>query len=115
MNTIRKITRAIMPQFVERRIRNRFPASSLQLWSRAFSKRSYAQDSEDLLVLSLLGDSKPPGFYVDVGAHHPARYSNTLLFYLKGWRGINIDALPGSMDLFRTWRPLDVNLEIAIS
>lgn len=115
MNRLRRIAKAMMPQSLENRIRGRFPVGSLQFWSRAFSKRSYAQDGEDLLVHSLLGGSKTPGFYADVGAHHPARYSNTLLFYLKGWHGINIDALPGSMELFKRWRPLDINLEIGIS
>ena len=52
------------------------------------------------------------GFYVDVGAHHPRRYSNTYLFYKRGWRGINIDAAPGSMKSFSKTRPRDINLEI---
>src|SRR5690606_15965677 len=55
------------------------------------------------------------GFYVDVGAHHPTHYSNTYLFYKRGWRGINIDAMPGSMEPFRKLRPHDINLEIPIS
>jgi FkbM family methyltransferase len=52
---------------------------------------------------------------VDVGAHHPRKYSNTQYFYERGWRGINIDAMPGSMDLFRTERPRDINLEMAVA
>ncbi len=36
-------------------------------------------------------------------------------FYKKGWRGINIDAMPGSMKLFNTKRPRDINIEIPIS
>lgn len=52
---------------------------------------------------------------MDVGAHHPKRFSNTHYFYKKGWRGINIDAMPGGMRLFRKIRPKDINLEIAIS
>ena len=55
------------------------------------------------------------GIYVDVGAHHPFRFSNTCLLHQRGWRGINIDARPGSMRLFRRYRPDDVNLEIGIS
>lgn len=54
------------------------------------------------------------GFYVDVGAHHPVRFSNTYFFYKKGWRGINIDATPGSMSLFKWLRRRDVNLELGI-
>jgi FkbM family methyltransferase len=56
-----------------------------------------------------------PGFYVDVGAFSPKDLSNTYWFYRRGWRGINVDAAPGSMDAFRATRPRDVNLETAIS
>jgi FkbM family methyltransferase len=54
------------------------------------------------------------GFYVDIGAHHPVRFSNTWMFYKKGWRGINIDPTPGSMRPFRILRHRDFNLEIGI-
>ncbi|RYG33949.1 MAG: FkbM family methyltransferase [Chitinophagaceae bacterium] len=75
---------------------------------------SFSQEGEDL-VLHRHFNYKPSGFYVDVGAHHPYRFSNTFKFYLKGWRGINIDPLPGSMKLFDEKRPKDINLEIGIS
>lgn len=55
------------------------------------------------------------GFYVDVGAHHPERFSNTYLFYEMGWRGINIDAMPGSMKEFLRLRPRDINIEAAVA
>ena len=78
-----------------------------------FSRRSFSQFGEDI-VLSTFIDKKN-GFYVDVGAHHPYRFSNTYFYYRKGWGGINIDAKPGSMSLFRKKRSLDINLEIGIS
>lgn len=74
---------------------------------------SYAQEGEDLLVRRLL-NFQEHGFYVDVGAHHPRRFSNTYLFYLQGWRGVNIDASLGSMEPFRQKRPRDINLERAV-
>jgi FkbM family methyltransferase len=80
----------------------------------AFYRVSFAMDAEDLHLLALFGD-KSTGFYVDVGAHHPRKYSNTFAFYDRGWRGINIDAMPGSMAAFRAARPRDINLELAIS
>jgi FkbM family methyltransferase len=52
---------------------------------------------------------------VDVGAHHPLRFSNTYFFYRQGWRGINVDAMPGSMEPFKQIRPEDINLENAVS
>ncbi|HEY2155924.1 MAG TPA: FkbM family methyltransferase [Isosphaeraceae bacterium] len=75
---------------------------------------SYAQQGEDM-ILHCLFQGHGPGFFVDVGAHHPWRFSNTYFFYLRGWRGINIDAMPGSMDAFRAARPEDVNLECAVA
>lgn len=67
------------------------------------------------MILSRIFEDRETGFYVDIGAHHPQRFSNTMLFYQKGWRGINIDALPGSMEAFQKERPEDINLEIAVS
>ena len=83
------------------------------LYDRAFIK-AYAQEGEDLILYRIF-EQTPPGFYVDIGAHHPCCFSSTYLFYQRGWRGINIDAMPGSMDLFRRIRPRDINLESAIS
>jgi hypothetical protein len=72
---------------------------------------SYAREGEDL-VLRGLRDDRPNGFYVDVGAHHPSRYSNTLLFYHTGWRGINIEPAPAAVDEFNRTRPRDVNINL---
>lgn len=79
-----------------------------------YHRLSYSQEGEDM-VLSRIFEEKDKGFYVDVGAHHPQRFSNTYYFYLLGWHGINIDAMPGSMNLFYEIRPQDTNLELAIS
>jgi FkbM family methyltransferase len=80
-----------------------------------FRKESYAQEGEDVLIERILWNVPKEGFFVDIGAHHPVKFSNTYLFYKKGWRGINIDAMPGSMDEFKKLRPQDINLEIPIS
>ncbi len=69
-----------------------------------FSDYSFSQEGEDMLLRSIFVD-KSTGFYVDVGAYHPQRFSNTNHFYLAGWRGINIDAMPGSMEPFHQFRP----------
>jgi FkbM family methyltransferase len=79
-----------------------------------YSVQSYAQEGEDM-ILSRLFEGRDVGFYVDVGAHHPKRFSNTYLFYKMGWHGINIDAMPGSMALFKRWRSRDINLEVAVA
>jgi len=81
----------------------------------AYHQLSFSQEGEDLMLLRLLEEKKKNGFYVDIGAHHPQRFSNTYFFYLKGWRGINVDPLPGSMKQFHAVRPFDVNIECAIN
>lgn len=73
----------------------------------------YGQYAEDL-ILSKIFAGKEKGFYVDVGAHHPFRFSNTFLFYKLGWRGVNIDPLPGVKQLFDKYRPGDLNIEIGV-
>lgn len=74
----------------------------------------YSQEGEDILLGRIFGE-KCDGFYVDIGAHHAARYSNTYLLYRKGWRGINVDATPGSMESFRRLRPRDINIECLVA
>lgn len=75
---------------------------------------SFAQEGEDI-ILDNLFEGKTDGFYIDVGAYHPQKLSNTYYFYLRGWTGINIDAMPDSMKKFNDLRPKDINLEIPIS
>lgn len=80
------------------------------------SKNSYSQEGEDMVLSSYFENSKGyKGFFVDVGAHHPYRYSNTLYFYKKGWTGINIEPTPGAIKHFKTFRSRDINLNIGIS
>jgi FkbM family methyltransferase len=75
---------------------------------------SYSQEGEDLILQRIFA-TRASGFFVDVGAHHPQRFSNTYNLYRRGWRGINIDAMPGSMAEFRRLRPRDINLEAGIA
>lgn len=76
--------------------------------------KCYSQEGEDRLIERIIGHTSH-GFYVDVGAHHPIRLSNTHMLYKRGWRGINIDAMPGSMMPFKIWRSHDINIEAAIA
>ncbi|MBP7829141.1 MAG: FkbM family methyltransferase [Kiritimatiellae bacterium] len=78
-----------------------------------YARVSYAQEGEDLILAELLR-GVDRGFYVDIGAHHPRRFSNTYYFYRRGWRGVNVDARPGGMAAFRRWRPRDINVEAAV-
>jgi len=86
-------------------------SAGLPLAQRA---EGFGQEGEDLIVGRLF-DGLNNGFFVDVGAHHPFRFSNTWLLYQRGWRGINIDAMPGAMEAFRKWRTEDINIESLVS
>lgn len=80
----------------------------------SYLNESYSQEGEDN-ILNRIFEHQKDGFFIDVGAHHPIRFSNTYKFYKIGWRGINIDAMPGSMEAFKNKRPEDINLEIPVS
>lgn len=86
----------------------------LALELKKYRSFTFSQEGEDLLINRIL-NNKENGFFIDVGAHHPIRFSNTYFFYRKGWRGINVDAMPGSMKAFQQFRPEDINIEAAIS
>jgi FkbM family methyltransferase len=78
-----------------------------------YSKISYSQFGEDMLVSQLLRDRT--GFYADIGAHDPWRYSNTALLFERGWCGINVDADPRAIARFLVARPNDINLNIGVA
>ena len=111
IDKIKKILFKITPSRIIRLYQEPLKASRVL---PKFARLSYSQEGEDL-ILERFFENKKNGFYVDVGAHHPKRFSNTYIFYLKGWRGINIDAMPESMIEFFKERPKDINLEIGVS
>ncbi|MGO9359095.1 MAG: FkbM family methyltransferase [Xanthobacteraceae bacterium] len=67
------------------------------------------------MVLRRLFERQTSGFYVDVGAHHPFRFSNTCYFHRRGWRGINIDPNTDAIEAFRRTRPSDINLCVGVA
>jgi len=80
-----------------------------------FGDKTYSQHGEDLLVACIfkhLGVER--GSYLDIGAHHPENISNTALLYARGWRGINVEANPNLIELFREKRPEDRNISAAV-
>tara|TARA_B100001093_G_C26858943_1_gene1028889 strand:+ start:1700 stop:2341 length:642 start_codon:yes stop_codon:yes gene_type:complete len=80
---------------------------------------SYSQSGEDMVLRYLLKadgiDLNAGGFFVDVGAHHPRRFSNTKFFYDLGWSGINLDPNIGIKKLFDMERPRDTSIEKGVS
>jgi FkbM family methyltransferase len=82
---------------------------------------SFSQFGEDVHMASFLDRLKHdrgivvrPGWIVDVGSFRPIKFSNTYLFYRRGWHCINIDPTPGTKRLFDRVRPKDINLQVAI-
>jgi FkbM family methyltransferase len=72
------------------------------------------QEGENV-ILERIFVKKYSGFYIDIGAHHPVRFSNTLNLYQKGWTGINIEPNQETIEIFKKMRSRDVNLNIAVS
>jgi hypothetical protein len=56
------------------------------------------------MILATIFFNISKGVYIDIGANDPYIASNTQYFYQKGWHGINIDALPSRMNLFKKIR-----------
>ncbi len=79
-----------------------------------FVRKSYSQEGEDI-ILDRIFEGQTNGFYIDIGAHHPKRFSNTYLFYKRGWSGINVEPNPDVVRVFKTMRPRDINLQCGIS
>jgi FkbM family methyltransferase len=52
---------------------------------------------------------------VDVGAHHPRRFSNTQRFYERGWNGINIEPNPDALVMFMRQRKRDINVGCGVA
>ncbi len=88
-----------------------------KLSSAVFSgaiKGHFGQWAEDVLVRKLFPKNKKSGVYLDISSYHPFTHSNTAYFWMKGWRGYNVDANPNTIQLFNKVRSDDVNIWSAI-
>lgn len=108
MATLKQIFKTIIPRKALKAFSN-----IRNIYFDDYASLSYSQEGEDMMLRRIFENQKL-GFYVDVGAHHPFRFSNTYIFYKQGWRGINIDAMPGSMESFKNFRSRDINLEVPV-
>lgn len=104
---LRKIKNSLFSVLVPSKLK--FTILDLKLKLLSGKRKSYAQHGEDFAIGQFF-NNKSDGFYVDVGAHHPKRYSNTYLLHKSGWQGINFDANPQTIELFKRDRPGDKNL-----
>src|SRR5687767_14463398 len=108
MVNLRSFTRLWVPQNLKKSVQQ------LLLGYHSYAP-SFSSAGEDMILRHIISSDKRDGFYVDVEAYHPTHQSNTYFFYLYGWRGINIEARPGSRKLFDKVRPRDINLEMGVS
>jgi FkbM family methyltransferase len=79
-----------------------------------FKQSNFSQSNEEEILNKIFSNTRK-GFYVDVGCHHPKRFSNTAKLYRDGWNGINIDANPKNIKLFKFFRRRDYNIRALVS
>ena len=92
--------------------RRPFPSNLLALRQ---CRISYSQYGEDLYLTHLLGYERNHGVYVDIGCFHPISYSNTYVFYQRGWQGYCIDANAEWSAEWARYRPNDRFINAAIA
>jgi hypothetical protein len=73
----------------------------------------FGQNGEDILIKPYLRKFSR-AHYLDLGAHHPFRFSNTALLWMNGWNGVNVDANPRSIEIFSKKRKSDTSIHAAI-
>jgi FkbM family methyltransferase len=79
---------------------------------------SFSQGAEDILLRVIMNNQLKviePGNYVDVGCNLPVTDSNTFDLYLRGWRGLNIDANGEMIRVCKRMRKEDVSIVAAVS
>lgn len=80
-----------------------------------YQKISYSQSGEDLIVdfiMTAMRIKHPT--YLDIGAHHPYKISNTAFFYAKGSNGVCIEPDPELFKSINKERKKDTCLNIGI-
>jgi FkbM family methyltransferase len=84
-------------------------------WLTKSARTYYSQFGEDAVLREIISPKYNDGFFVDVGAYHPTKLSNTYALYKRGWRGINVDMDPIKIETFKLARAIDVNICAAVS
>jgi len=87
---------------------------SINLFFNKWDKKTFSQYWEDLFIYRKLLWKKD-WFYIDIGANHPTKLSNTRKFYDLWWSWVNIEPNPNLIKNFENERNRDINLNIWIS
>lgn len=91
-----------------------YESNILRKGTEWFAESVFSQDGEEIYLKALFAN-KEKGFYVDIGANHPLRFSNTRWAYERGWNGINIEPDEQCYELLKRMRTRDINLNVGIS
>jgi hypothetical protein len=110
----------IIAPYIGRNLKNRLKDSRLnyvrqiliQILSYKNSERFHGQTAEDAILAKLLPQKN--GFYVDIGCGDPIKFSNTYLFYKRGWGGVAIDPILEKAKIFKIFRPSDKVLNLLV-
>ena len=97
----------------ERRIRGR-SGVGMDVSAQRATARFYGQHGEDLLLAAML-DDVAVGTFAEVGCIDGLRFSNTLHFEQRGWRGLCVEAHCDYIDLLRGNRPGSMVVHAAAS
>ncbi len=65
---------------------------------------SWSQFGEDVLLWKHFGDM-PSGYFVEIGANHPTKFSQTWFFEQRGWRGLLVEPITAKCEQLRAGRP----------
>lgn len=112
MNNILRFLNALVRLAPRETWGNFVQTSEIAGFSNAFSI-SWSQGGEDLALLHAI-TGKRDGLFIDVGAHHPYRFSVTNHLSRIGWRGVNVDANSELIAIFNGERQCDINICAAV-
>lgn len=112
MNKVFRFLKALVRLAPRETWGNFVQTSEIAGFNNAFSI-SWSQGGEDLALLHAIA-GKRDGLFIDVGAHHPYRFSVTQHLSRIGWRGVNVDANSELIEIFDKERTRDINICAAV-
>jgi hypothetical protein len=102
MKNVFRLLKALIALLQPKTWGNFVQTSEVAGFKNAFSV-SWSQGGEDLAILYAVA-GKRDGIYIDIGAHHPYRFSVTHHLSRIGWRGVNVDANSELIEIFNKER-----------
>lgn len=74
---------------------------------------SFSQFGEDVLLWEYFG-AKAKGFFLEAGANHPTKCSQTWLFEQQGWKGVLVEPIARNCAVLRQHRPRSQVFQVAL-